>query len=110
MKKALAGLLSLLVLAPAIMIACRCCPLTQQDGTVRIQKVACHGCCPGALKIVRDSAAREEKPLFQTPQGKMAVLPGLAIYSYLPLQDANNFFLFETPPRSSPGLSLVLRI
>ena len=111
--KIIVAFLIMVILAPAVILACHCCPSVPHDGTLSIGKAPCHSCCPGTQIASRESGSLNGKMEFlQLPRDMTAVLGmHMAQTSFAAQIEEKNSSEFQTSPLArQPFLSTVLRI
>ncbi len=109
--KIISGLLTVLILIPAVAMVCHCCPMVVQDGKLGIEKTPCRSCCPGSSEIARDCGTLYEKQTFTVSQDSVIFSHALQTQTIYPLQREKNILVFQnSPPLSSLSLSAILRI
>lgn len=108
--KIIAGLLAILILAPAVVMACDCCP-SQPEGTLRIERAACYSCCPESLESGRDRGTLNEKEIPALLHHSLIgeVMPQVQTVDR-PHKEKSVPALEGSPPLSPLSLSTILRI
>lgn len=109
--KILSALLTILILVPAVALACDCCPTVIQDGRLGIEKVPCRSCCPGSSEIARDCGTLHEKQIFSVRHDNLTAMLTPEAKTAYRIQEEKSIQVVQHPPSLDLlSLTTVLRI
>ena len=109
--KILAGLIAFLLVIPAVLVACHCCPLPANDGRLSLERIPCHGCCPEISKPSQDRGTIQEKQVVSSSYNVINFDAASRVNITSRIQEVKNIHVFDTfPPLSSLSFPTTLRI
>lgn len=109
--KTVSVLLAILILVPAVAIACHCCSFVSQDENLSIERASCQSCCPNSSEISRDCGTFYAKHTLSVPQTSAATLPFIQLKTASFFQEEKGIDVFQpSPPLHHLSSLTVLRI